>query len=329
VYEEAKETDDGAAPPQKLPSLTIGEALSLLNIIPKQHFTQPPPRFNEATLVKTLEEQGIGRPSTYAPTIATIVDREYVRKEGRQLIPTQLGMVVNDQLVAHFPDIVDVGFTAEMEDHLDKVETGDLEWHGILADFYTPFEAMLKKATTEMKKVQILSDEICEQCGKPFAVRSSRYGSFLGCTGYPECKNIRRMGKNNQPPPEDRPSEEPCEACGQPMVIRAGRYGDYLACTACKANRPLLKKTGVACPLCGTEIVEKRGRKAGKVFYGCSAYPKCDFVLWDKPNGEMCQTCKSLMVIKTLKKGTYTRCSNKTCAGEHAPKTAKSAELTA
>jgi len=323
IYEEAKESEVEEEKQQKLPDLTAKEILKLLNIDPKQHFTQPPPRFTEATLVKALEEQGIGRPSTYAPTIATIMDREYVKKEGRALMPTELGMLVNDLLVKHFPNIVDPSFTAQMEDHLDKIESGKLSWQGVLEGFYGPFAQTLQLATVEMQKAQVAeADATCEKCGKPMALRSSRYGPFLGCTGYPKCKNLRSVEREGAAPPEDRPSEELCQTCNGPMVIRTGRYGDYLACTneSCKARRPLVKKTGTACPQCGGQIVEKRSKKTGKVFYGCDKYPTCNFILWGRPTGTNCGHCSSPMIENVYKKGAVIRCSNKACGGMEAGK---------
>jgi DNA topoisomerase-1 len=284
---------------------------------PKQHFTEPSPRYNEASLVKAMEELGIGRPSTYAPTIATIQDRGYVIKEEKNLRPTELGKTVNQLLVKHFNDIVDVNFTAHLETKLDEIAEDQLSWQGVVRAFYDPFEATLKKASNEMEKVQVLIDnEMCPDCGKPMALKTSRWGSqFLGCTGYPECKSTKPLTKDQKPVPEDKPSDEICTVCQGPMVIRYGRYGEYLACinADCKAKRPIVIRTGVSCPQCGQgEIVQRKSHR-GKIFFGCNAYPNCNFAVWQKPTGEKCPDCSSLLVEKVLKKGTFHTCSSKTC----------------
>lgn len=312
-----------------LPELSKGEEVKLKGLEPKQHFTQPPPRFTEASLVKTLEELGIGRPSTYATTVATIIDRKYVERQQKNLCPTKLGKAVNALLVEHFGEIVDVGFTADMEAKLDKIEDDKVDWHGMLKEFYKPFGETLKRAEENMNKVVILSDHTCPTCGQQMAIRSSRFGQFLGCIGYPECKTKIRLTKDGQPVPEDRPSEEVCKTCASPMLIRYGRYGDYLACSAeeCTEQRPIVKLTGVSCPRegCGGDIVEKKSRR-GKMFYGCSHYGVngCTMAFWYPPlksggpkNGSnKCPKCDSLLLYKTLKKGDKIECSNKECEFE-------------
>ncbi len=321
---DSEDKEDGEAT-ANLPELREGEELKLRELNPRQHFTQPPPRYNEASLVKTLEELGIGRPSTYATTIATVLDRKYVERQGKQLAPTKLGKAVNLLLVEHFKDIVDVGFTAEMENKLDQIEEDKVEWHGMLKDFYEPFGETLKRAKENMDKVIILSDHLCPECGQQMAVRSSRFGQFLGCSGYPECKTTIALTKEGTPVPPDRPSEELCKNCGGPMVIRYGRYGDYLACPApdCAAQRPIVKSTGVTCPRdgCGGEIIEKKSRR-GKMFYGCSHYSqkKCTTAFWYPPlisggpnGGNRCPKCESLLVYKTLKRGDQIACPQKEC----------------
>lgn len=308
-----------------LPDLSKGEALKMKTLIPSQHFTQPPPRYNEASLVKTLEELGIGRPSTYAATVNTIVDRKYVEKINKQLVPTKLGKAVNLLLVEHFGSIVDVGFTAEMEEKLDQIEEDKVDWHGMLKAFYQPFGETLKKAEENMNKVVILSDQKCPECGQPMAIRSSRFGQFLGCVGYPECKTKIALTRDGKPVPEDRPSDETCKTCGSPMLIRYGRYGDYLACSSeeCKEQRPILKTTGVICPRegCEGQIVEKKSRR-GKMFYGCSNYSAkgCNTAFWypplisGGPNGSsFCPQCNTMLVYKTLKRGDQVACANKEC----------------
>jgi DNA topoisomerase-1 len=324
----AEETheDPSADAITSLPELEKGEEVKLKGVDPKQHFTQPPPRFTEASLVKTLEELGIGRPSTYATTVNTIIDRKYVERQQKMLVPTKLGKAVNALLVEHFGNIVDVGFTADMEARLDQIEDDKVDWHGMLKDFYKPFGETLKKAEENMNKVVILSDHICPTCGQQMAIRSSRFGQFLGCIGYPECKTKIRLTKDGLPVPEDRPSEEACRTCGSSMVIRYGRYGDYLACTAesCTEQRPIVKLTGVSCPreTCGGDIVEKKSRH-GKMFYGCSNYgsKECTMAYWYPPlkaggpkeNGNKCPQCNSMLLYKTLKRGDQIACSNKEC----------------
>ncbi|MBS1990618.1 MAG: type I DNA topoisomerase [Cyanobacteria bacterium SZAS LIN-2] len=308
-----------------LPELTKGEKLKLKDFKPDQHFTQPPPRYTEASLIKTLEELGIGRPSTYAATVNTIVDRKYVERQQKALCPTKLGQAVNALLVEHFGNIVDVGFTAEMEADLDKIEEDKVDWHLMLKGFYQPFNETLKKAEENMNKVLILSDQLCPACGQPMAIRSSRFGQFLGCVGYPECKTKIALTKEGKPVPEDRPSEELCKTCKSPMLIRYGRYGDYLACSSeeCTEQRPILKLTGVDCPRPGCEghIVEKKSRH-GKIFYGCSNYSlnQCTSAYWYPPivsggpnNSNKCPQCGTMLVYKLLKRGDQVACAAKEC----------------
>jgi len=306
--------------------ISKGEELKLKQLHNNQHFTQPPPRFNEASLVKTLEELGIGRPSTYAATVNTIVDRKYVERQNKALFPTKLGQAVNALLVEHFGGIIDVGFTAGMEAKLDEIEEDKVDWQGMLKEFYVPFGETLKKAQENMDKVLILSEHKCPTCGKLMAIRSSRFGQFLGCVDYPECKTKIALTKEGNPVPEDRPSDEKCRTCGSPMLIRYGRYGDYLACSAegCEEKRPILKLTGVDCPRpgCGGQIIQKKSRM-GKIFYGCSNYSsqKCETAYWYAPllsggpkkGTNRCPQCDSILVFKTLKRGDQVACPNKTC----------------
>ncbi len=320
-------TGEMSSETQSLPELTKGEALKQKDIKPNQHFTQPPPRFSEASLVKTLEEEGIGRPSTYAATVTTIVDRKYVERVNKTLVPTKLGKAVNLLLVEHFGGIVDVPFTRDMESKLDMIEEDRVDWHSMLKEFYQPFGETLKKAEENMNKVIILSDQQCPECGEQMAIRSSRFGQFLGCIKYPECKTKIALTKEGTPVPEDRPTEEKCTKCGGPMLIRYGRYGDYLACAKdkeeCGEQRPILKITGVKCPRaeCGGEIVEKKSRR-GKIFYGCSNYSQnqCTSAYWYPPvisggpnNSNKCPSCGTMLVYKTLKRGDQVACSNKEC----------------
>ncbi len=319
LYQDMEEdTSDEAK--QKLPELKEKEVLKLLKFHPEQHFTQPPPSFNEASLIKELEDKGIGRPSTYAPTVGTLLDREYVVKEEKRLKPTPLGEEVNETMKKHFPVIVDTGFTADMEGQLDQVAEGKMAWQKVVGEFYQPFEKSLETAEKTMEKVVILSEEVCDKCGKPMAIKSGRYGKFLACTGYPECKNTKPLkeagtaegGKEAKARPEPVMTEEKCEKCGAPMLLRHGKYGEFLGCSnypKCKNMKPIVKSTGVKCPECGKgEIVQKRGGK-GRTFYGCDQYPKCRFALWDEPNGDTCPDCGALLVTKHLKKGDVVKCS--------------------
>lgn len=253
-----------------LPVLNEGDRYSLLKTNPEQHFTTPPPRYSEASLVKTLEEEGIGRPSTYAPTLSTIESRDYVEKEGRYFKPTELGETVTELLTDYFPDVTDVEFTADLEKRLDEIEKGNEDWKKILRDFYEPFYQRLENARENMESVQIVeeTDEVCEKCGSPMVVKYGRYGKFLACSSYPECKN----------------------------------------------TKPYLIKTGVDCPECKDGEVIERTSKKGRTFYGCSNYPDCNFMTWNKPVEKPCPECGSLMVEKTTKaKGKHYKCTNKEC----------------
>lgn len=303
-----------------IPELKKDDPLKLIKVNSSQHFTQPPPRYSEATLVKALEELGVGRPSTYAPTISTIQDRGYVIKDEKALVPTALGRTVNDLLVKHFPDIVDSAFTANMENNLDEVETNKTDWRAILGKFYGPFTEVLEKAQNEMEKVQILTEHECPECGKPMALKTSRWGSqFLGCSGYPDCKSTKPLTKDMKPVEDDRPADEKCEKCGSDMVIKHGPFGEYVACTneECKHRKKFVVKTGIKCPQkgCDGELIQRKSRY-GKYFYGCSKYPDCNFAVWNEPNGEKCPECSSLLVNKYLKRGNKVACSKKECTYE-------------
>ncbi len=312
LYEESRdESDEKSA---TLPELSEKEPLILEKITPSQHFTQPPARYNEASLVKELEERGIGRPSTYAPIISTIVDRGYVIKDGRTLKPTELGIITNGLLVKHFPTVLDIEFTARMEDELDEIEEGKIVWTKVLEEFYGPFKTSMEKAGVEMKKVKMeeKTDEVCEKCGSPMVVRQSRYGAFLACTGFPKCKNTKDLPRKGE---EIAEIKEACEKCGSPMEVKRSRFGAFLACTAypkCKNTKSILKKIGVKCPEagCGGDIVEKRSKK-GRVFFSCSNWPKCSFSSWQRPLPENCPTCGALLTEKYTKAGITKECSKK------------------
>jgi len=310
----------------ELPPLSVGDRLQLQELLPKQHFTQPPPRYTEATLVKALEENGVGRPSTYAAIISTIVDKEYVLLDQRRFAPTQLGRLVNDLLVLHFPEILDIEFTASMEGKLDQVEDGQMAWVEVLRNFYSSFSKTLEEAKKEMKTVKLQSEptEIrCPECGGNMVIKWGRNGEFLACANYPQCKTTRDFRRDENgailPLERDMPEQsgEVCEKCGKPMVYRNGRYGRFLACSgypACKNVRA--PSTGVACPEpnCSGELVQKVSKK-GKVFYGCNRFPACSFALWDKPVNRSCPQCQSPYLVEKSSRGAEVRvrCPNKEC----------------
>ncbi|RMH36259.1 MAG: type I DNA topoisomerase [Deltaproteobacteria bacterium] len=317
-------TDDEAAEKQAeadrlLPPLSVGDSVELVAIRPEQHFTQPPPRFTEASLVKELEEDGIGRPSTYASILSTIVDRGYVEKRDGRFYPTELGTLVNDLLVDAFPDILNTQFTAQMEENLDRVEDGEVDWRTVLGEFYRPFSTDLVKAEQTMRDVkreEIATEFTCEQCGEPMVVKWGRNGSFLACKGYPECRNTKEIERQADGSFEIVPEEETdevCDACGAPMRVKRGKYGAFLACSRypdCKTTKPI--SLGVDCPKpdCDGFLTEKRSRR-GKVFYGCSNYAKtgCDFVSWDRPVPEPCPQCGAKFVVrKQTRRGVTVRC---------------------
>ncbi|MEK9152958.1 MAG: DNA topoisomerase, partial [Patescibacteria group bacterium] len=310
VYEtETKET--------LLPPLTENESVDLDALTPKQHFTEPPPRYTEASLVKTLEENGIGRPSTYAPTISTVVDRGYVEKDERKLKPTEMALLVNDLLVAHFPDIVDYQFTAHMEESLDAVAEGEKDWVPVIRAFYEPFKKNLKVKEKEIDKKDITetaTKEVCEKCGKPMIIKIGRFGRFMACSGYPECRNTKPIPGSEESKTDV--SGEVCPTCGAPMMVKRGRFGEFMSCSRypdCKTIKPILKKTGAKCTECKQgDIIEKKSRK-GKIFYACSRYPDCKFALWAKPTGDNCPACGSLLVYA---KGEMVRCSKEGCGFE-------------
>jgi len=296
-----------------LPELSEKEILDLIKLAPLQHFTKPSARYTEATLVKTLEKEGIGRPSTYAPIMSTIQSRGYVKKEGRYFIPEEIGFVVNDLLVKHFPDIVDIKFTAQMEGDLDEIASGDKKWVPVISDFYTPFEDNLKKKEKQVSKkdFQEKTKKKCPKCGKSLVIKFGRFGKFLACEGYPECKYTEPLGEEKKIKKEY--TKEKCEKCGAKMEIKHGKFGPFLACSnypKCKNTKPIIKKIGVKCPKCKEGDIIERKSKKGRVFYGCSNYPKCNFALWNKPVGKICPKCKSLLVFAGKNK---IKCSSKTC----------------
>jgi DNA topoisomerase-1 len=381
VYEESKEGKDEEDEElrHKLPALEPGQKLTLKELKPEQHFTEPPPRYNEASLVKELEERGIGRPSTYSAILSTIQERQYVQKLGGKFTPTEIGLVVTDLLVENFPDIFDIQYTARLEEELDEIEEGKEKWTDALGDFYKKFEKDLRYASKHMENIKRMekpTDEKCERCGSPLVIKwgkhgsfyacssydkedpnsctftkenpinlpdldsadvqettqeeycencgrvmvlkRGRFGQFMACTGYPDCKTTRRLDQGKKVP--DIPLDEICPKCGRNMMIRHGRYGEFTTCSGypeCKYVKQNF--IGVQCPLCKEgELVEKRARK-GNTFYGCGNYPKCKFTSAHKPIAEKCPACgNEYLVEKFLKAGPVIACPNKECEFERA-----------
>lgn len=305
-----------------LPELKVGDILELLKSIPKQHYTKPPPRYTEATLVKELEAKEIGRPSTYAEIISKIQEREYVLKEKGRFVPQDIGILVNQLLVKGFPNIVDAQFTAKMEQQLDDIEDGKLDWVATLSTFYDPFSSALSEAPDvmyhAMKEMEETTDQACDKCGSAMIIKWGRYGRFLGCSKFPECRNIKPLTENETQPAEEEPTDEICDKCGRPMTIKTSRAGGrFLACTgypACRNAKPI--NIGVDCPEdgCGGYLGERRSKR-GKVFYGCSNYPKCKFVHWDKPVSQPCPQCQSPFLLEkvTKSKGRQRVCYDESC----------------
>ena len=309
-------SDDEEDVKKSIPEMKKGDNLKRKNVIPKQHFTQPPPRYSEASLVKALEEHGIGRPSTYAPIITKIQSKGYVEKVEKALAPTLLGRTVSKQLVEHFKNVMDYEFTAGMEAKLDDIAEKKATWNKVLKDFYEPFVQIVSDAKQNMERISIESDIVCPNCGKKMVVRTSRFGSqFLGCSGYPECKTMMPLNAKQEDVSEPEVCEEKCEKCGSDMIFKVGPYGKYMECTNsdCKNRKRVVISTGVKCPKCNEGEIIQRKSKYGKIFYGCNKYPDCDFVLWNEPTGDVCPECNSLLVKKVLKKGTFLECSSKTC----------------
>jgi DNA topoisomerase-1 len=302
-----------------LPQVSKDENVNCKELKPEQHFTEPPARYSDATLVKALENYGIGRPSTYAPTIGTIEDRGYIeRDDKKRLAPKDIAYVVNDLLVEHFPQVVDYQFTAEMENDLDEIARGKKKWQPIIGGFWSPFKKNLDKKEKEISKAELTeekTDEICDKCGKPMIIKTGRFGKFLACTNYPECKHTKSL--NPEEAKQQQAVEavnEKCDKCQEAMMLRHGRFGPFLGCSAypkCRNIKGIDVKVGLKCPKCGEgDVVQKRSKKRGKPFYGCNRYPNCDFAMWEKPTGEFCPTCKQPLVFAP--KGVI-KCSNKEC----------------
>lgn len=308
-----------------LPQVAKDESLNCDELKPEQHFTEPPARYSDATLVKIMENYGIGRPSTYAPTINTIEERGYIeRDDKKRFAPKDIAYIVNDLLVAHFPHVVDYKFTADMEDSLDEIAHGNKEWQPVIANFWGPFKENLDKKEIEISKAELTeekTDEKCEKCGFAMIIKTGRFGKYLSCTNYPECKHTKSLN------PEEAKQEsaieasnEKCEKCGEAMILRHGRFGQFLGCSGypkCKNIKGIDIKMGIKCPKCGKgDIVQRRSKKRGKPFYGCNRYPDCDFAMWEKPNGEYCTECKQPLVFAP--KGVI-KCSNKECTFKKEP----------
>jgi DNA topoisomerase-1 len=317
LYVEAEDKQDGNGDQEeKLPVLSEGEVLELLALVPKQHFTQPPGRFSEATLIKELEEKGIGRPSTYAMILSTIKEKGYVELEKGRFFPTELGLVVNDLLVVNFPDILDIEFTAQMEENLDRIEEGEQGWIETLKEFYSPFQKDLeiaKNSMRDVKREKIPTDALCERCGSKMVKRWGKRGYFLACSNYPKCRYTKEVESKEE---KNNETEVRCEKCGSPMVIKNGKFGRFMACSnypSCKFTQSI--HTGVRCPQegCDGMIVERRTRK-GRTFYSCTNYPRCTFATWDKPIPERCPQCDfPFLVERQEKMGMVRRCPNKEC----------------
>ncbi len=321
LYEES--TDDNKNTDEenvRLPTLNEGDILSSEEILPIQHFTEPPARYNEATLVKFLEEKGIGRPSTYATIITTIISRGYVKREGKSLVPTSLGEVTTDIMCENFPDIVDCKFTADMETSLDNIESGKTTMLDVLSDFYRGFSVELEKALENMsdREVELPVEEtdiICEHCGSRMIVKNGRFGKFAACPNYPKCKNTKPLTKSGDVLVEKKveTTDMKCELCGSDMIMRTGKYGSFYACSRypeCKFTKQRAKSLGVKCPDCGAELITKFGKNK-TVFYSCSRYPECNFSSWDIPTEEKCPSCGGMLYRKKGKNQLI--CKNEKC----------------
>lgn len=298
-----------------LPPLKKGDIVKNAKVNGEQHFTASPPRYTEASLIKTLEEKGIGRPSTYAPILDTIQKRRYVTKENKQFVPTEVGFKVTELLKKYFEGIINVDFTANLENWLDKIAEGKATYKKVMTDFYKVFEAELESANVEAEKDkkenQEVSDVTCEKCGAKMIVKMGRYGKYLACPNYPNCKNIKPYSLAEGP---EEVSDVKCDACGTLMVYRTGPYGRYLKCPSCGANKAIVIDTGIVCPKCHEGHMVQRRSHRGRIFYGCSRYPKCDMALWNEPINQFCETCGAIMTKKTYKTGKEViSCSNPDC----------------
>ncbi|MEK7264006.1 MAG: DNA topoisomerase, partial [Bacteroidota bacterium] len=321
VYDDALEQDekmqddDPELTEKKIPlHIQKEQKVSLESLIPHQHFTKPPARYSESTLVKELESLGIGRPSTYASIVSTIQEREYVSQNERRLFPSVLGMDVNKILVHNFPEIFNVTFTAKMEEELDTIASGSAEYKKVLDDFYHPFIKSLEHAEAQEHALphEMQTEahgEICDKCSSKMIEKWGRNGKFLACSAYPECKNTRPI--KSEAKELAKPTGETCDKCGNPMVFKKSRFGQFMGCSnypECKNIKPITM--GVKCPTCNAGDIIERKSKRGKSFYGCSRYPECDFVSWDKPVNKVCDSCNNNYIVQkyTAKRGSYLTC---------------------
>ncbi|HXE57151.1 MAG TPA: type I DNA topoisomerase [Gemmatimonadales bacterium] len=336
VYHERREAEEGRSVEdlKQIPALAEGDRVDLLGLTPSQHFTQPPPRYSEASLVKELERLGIGRPSTYSAIISTLTARDYVRMENRRFVPTELGETVERVMVGNLPKIFDVGFTADMETELDKVEEGELSWQQVLWDFYRPFTEALDAvdinalvAEAYGMSPESLVRERCPTCGSAVELRTGRFGPYIACVNYKQgCDYAKSLKKAKTP---DRPTDEKCHLCGSPMVIKTGRFGEFLACTtypACKGTRAI--SLGLKCPKCEVGELAQRRTKRGKPFWGCVRYPACDFSTWNQPVGETCPRCGWVGMEKRVSKAQGERRTCLKCRYEEVVLEAEEAAIT-
>lgn len=311
-----------------VPELNVGDKQKFMDYDCEQKFTKPPARYTEASLVKAMEEKGIGRPATYTPTVTLLFSRKYIEKSGRAIAPTELGCNVTDMLVKYFPEIMDVGFTANMETELDGIEEGGMRWQSIVAKFYDGFEDKIRAAKDDeytLKEPDEQTNFVCEKCGANMVIKTGRFGKFLACPNYPKCKNTKNLDENGNiaPPKEQEVSDVICEKCGAKMVVKTGKYGKFLACPNYPKCKNIVNLEGnndggkaddtplPPCPKCGKQLKKITTRKA--TFYGCTGYPDCDFTSSDPPSDKKCPTCGAYLVVKTGKNGKYLKCSNKSC----------------
>ena len=325
VYLESVDDAKGEEDEKMLPPLEKGERVGLQAVRPEQHFTEPPPRFSEASLVKALEEYGIGRPSTYASIISTLQDREYVELENKRFRPTDVGRVVNKFLTSYFTRYVDYDFTARLEDELDAVSRGEEEWIPLLRQFWKPFKEQIDHTQENVTRSDVTHealDESCPKCGNPLSIRLGRHGRFVGCTNYPECDYTRDLdGAKRESEEPEVVADRKCPACGSDLVIKRGKYGKFIGCSAypkCRHIEPLEKPvdTGVTCPACAQGTLMRRKSRRGKIFFSCSTYPACDYATWNEPIAEPCPQCSwPILTVKTTKRrGTEKVCPQKECS---------------
>lgn len=323
VYQESMDDTQIEDENRLLPPMAKGDTIQLQKIRPEQHFTEPPPRYTEASLVKTLEEHGIGRPSTYATIISTLQQREYAEMDKKRFKPTDVGRVVNKFLTEYFSQYVDYDFTARLEDDLDAISRGEQEWIPLLSNFWTPFKKQIDDTEENVDRKQVTQealDEECPKCAKPLAIRLGRRGRFIGCSGYPECDYTRNVTGDKEPEQIETIEGRVCPECSSPLIVRQGRYGKFIGCSnypTCKHIEPLEKPadTGVECPTCNKGTMLKRKSRYGKIFYSCSGYPECKYAVWNEPIAEPCPKCQwPILTLKTTKRrGAEKVCPQKEC----------------